>query len=72
MLFLQGEADFQVTLPDLDGWRTALSSHKNVAFKSHPKLNHLFLPSTVDDEHDYATPGTVDPKVIDDIAEFVR
>jgi uncharacterized protein len=45
MLILQGERDDQVTQADLDGWRDALASRKNVTIKRYPTLNHLFMLS---------------------------
>ncbi len=43
MLFLQGERDYQVQTADLDLWKAALGSRKDVEFKLYPKLNHLFF-----------------------------
>jgi dienelactone hydrolase len=73
MLILQGERDYQVTMDDFNGWKTALGDRKNVVFKTYPKLNHLFmagegkiLPT------EYMRPGRVAASVIEDIAAWVK
>lgn len=73
MLVLQGERDYQVTMDDFNGWKTALGDRKNVVFKTYPKLNHLFMagegkimPS------EYLRPGRVAESVIEDIATWVK
>ena len=73
MLILQGERDYQVTMDDFNGWKTALGDRKNVVFKTYPKLNHLFmegegkiLPT------EYMRPGRVAASVMDDIAAWVK
>jgi hypothetical protein len=72
MLVLQGDRDYQITLRDLAGWRTALANRGDVRFKTYPKLSHLFMagegPST---PAEYQVPGFVDEGVIGDIAEWV-
>jgi len=72
LLILQGENDFQVTMNNYDGWKQALSTRKDVTYKSYPKLNHFFIsvdqPST---GAEYYTPGNVPATVIDDIADWV-
>ena len=73
MLFLQGERDYQVTLEDWALWRKALKGHKNVKFILYPDLNHLFMEGkgkATPDE--YGKAGTVDQKVVDDIAAWVK
>ncbi len=72
ILVLQGERDYQVTLDDFQGWKTALSGRENVKFKAYPKLNHLFIEGEgkiAPDE--YQKPGHVSKEVIDDIYEWV-
>jgi len=73
MLILQGERDYQATMEDFSGWKSALGDRKNVVFKTYPKLNHLFiagegkiLPA------EYMRPGRVDQTVIEDIAAWVK
>ncbi|TCZ76792.1 alpha/beta fold hydrolase [Paenibacillus albiflavus] len=72
LLILQGENDFQVNMSNYEGWKQALSTRKDVSFKSYPKLNHFFvsvdMPST---GAEYYTPGNVPATVIDDIAEWL-
>jgi hypothetical protein len=72
MLFLQGERDFQVTLEDFGLWKTGLAGTKNIAFKTYPALNHLFIagdgPAS---PFEYRRPGNVAPEVIEDVAVWV-
>jgi hypothetical protein len=72
MLILQGDRDYQATVKDLAGWRSALANRNNVTFKTYPKLNHLFIagegPST---PSEYLMPGFVDGEVIRDIAGWI-
>jgi uncharacterized protein len=73
MLFLQGERDYQVTVNDLNGWRTVLGSRSGVQFKVYPSANHLFVngsgPSTPEE---YQLPGHVASEVINDISQWIR
>ena len=73
MLFLQGERDYQVQTADLENWRKALGSRKDVEFRLYPKLNHLFyegegvlIPLEYMQKH-----GSVAPYVVEDIAAFI-
>jgi dienelactone hydrolase len=71
ILVLQGDRDYQVTAPDLDGWKRALSGKKNVAIKQYPRLNHLFIAGSGPSRpEEYAEPGHVDEEVVRDIATF--
>jgi fermentation-respiration switch protein FrsA (DUF1100 family) len=73
MLILQGERDYQVTMADFEGWRSALSGRSNVTLKSYPSLNHLFIAGTGRSlPNEYLTPGNVDVQVIDDIAAWIE
>ena len=76
MLVMQGESDYNVTMEDFNNWKTALKDHKNVVFKSYPKLNHLFFKinhegmATSDDT---LRPNQhVEENVIQDIAKFIN
>jgi len=73
MLFLQGERDYQVQTVDLENWKKALGSRKDVEFHLYPKLNHLFyegegvlVPLEYMQKH-----GSVAPYVVDDIAAWI-
>lgn len=73
MLILQGERDYQVTMVDFQNWKTALSSHANVQFKSYPDLYHLFISGTgKSTPAEYQQPGHVAQTVVDDIAAWVK
>jgi len=73
MLILQGERDYQVTMEDFNGWKTALGDRKNVLFKTYPKLNHLFIAGEGKSlPAEYMRPGRMDTEVIDDIATWVK
>lgn len=74
MLFLQGEADYQVTVEDLELWKKALKNNNNVVYKLYPKLTHQM--SAIDREglsipKDYETPANVDVAVINDIFNWI-
>jgi hypothetical protein len=73
MLILQGEKDYQVTMKDLENWKAALASRKDVTFKSYPKLFHLFI-ETEDKPapSNYDKAGHVAAYVIDDIANWIK
>lgn len=72
ILILQGERDYQVTTPDLDGWRRGLAGKEGVMIKTYPKLNHLFMAGEgTPSPAEYRAPGHVAAEVIDDIAAWV-
>ncbi|MEJ7692430.1 alpha/beta fold hydrolase [Daejeonella sp.] len=73
VLVLQGERDFQVSVQDYNIWRTALAANKNVSFKLYPDLNHLLTPQKERGTGlQYRTPANVSPKLIDDIAIWIK
>ncbi len=73
LLVLQGERDYQVTMKDLEGWRTALSSRQDVVFRTYPKLNHFFIEGEGKPTPDeYGKPGHVSARVIDDVEAFLK
>jgi dienelactone hydrolase len=73
MLILQGERDYQVTMDNFQGWRTALSSRRNVSCRSYPELNHLFIEGIGKSApSEYDMPGHVAEIVIDDIAGWIK
>jgi len=73
ILILQGERDYQVTMEDFSGWKATLSNRGNVTFKSYPKLNHLFMAGTgKSTPGEYQKVSHVSPKVIDDVANWIR
>jgi dienelactone hydrolase len=73
MLILQGERDYQVTMDDFTIWKKTLGQRKDVALKSYPKLNHLFMDGQGKARpEEYAKTGHVAQEVIDDIAGWVR
>jgi dienelactone hydrolase len=72
-LILQGGRDYQVTDVDLAAFRKALDGRPNVTVTVYPDLNHIFLKGegkSVPSE--YETPGFVDPRVIDDVAAWIK
>jgi dienelactone hydrolase len=72
ILILQGGRDYQVTLVDLDGWKSILSSHSNVQFKLYPDLNHLFITGKgKSTPAEYGTTGHVAEQVIMDISGWI-
>ncbi|MNC61191.1 hypothetical protein D3C75_1111200 [compost metagenome] len=55
------------------GWQNALADHKNVEFKSYPKVNHtLAAYNEVSIGSEYYQPYNVSKEIIDDIAEWIK
>lgn len=73
MLFLQGDADFQVSpLKDFGAFKELLTDHSNVTFHQYANLNHLFMETNgVNGVEDYDTKGCVDQQVITDIKDWL-
>jgi hypothetical protein len=72
ILILQGDRDYQVTAPDLAGWKRALAGKKNAQIKQYAALNHLFIAGSGPPRPaEYEVPGHVDEEVIRDVAAFV-
>jgi len=73
VLVLQGQRDYQVTLKDFAGWKSALNANPNASFKVYPALNHLFIPgSGRSTPREYEQPGHVDAAVINDISRWIK
>jgi uncharacterized protein len=73
VLILQGGRDYQVTSQDFQGWKDALSSHKNAQFKLYPKLNHLFIEGEGrSTPSEYEIPGHVAETVVKDVATWIK
>ena len=71
ILALQGERDFQVSMKDFAGWKSALAESKNATFKSYPKLNHYFMEGEGRGAPaEYDAPAHVAEAVLDDIAKW--
>jgi dienelactone hydrolase len=72
MLVLQGERDYQVTMAEFNRWRSTLADRPDVAFRSYPSLNHLFVAGTgMSLPAEYNTPGHVSEDVVHDIASWI-
>jgi hypothetical protein len=73
MLILQGENDWQVTMNQFEGWKTALKDRTNVEFKSYPNVNHLLAEyKGVSIGAEYVNPSNVSKEIIDDIASWIK
>lgn len=73
MLILQGARDYQVTAKDLARWHEALDGRADVRMRSYPELNHLFMPGEGKaSPAEYDRSGHVDPRVVEDVAAFVK
>lgn len=73
MLILQGERDYQVTLKDLNLWKSNLLNKKNVTFKTYKDLNHLFMTGVgKSTPQEYNLAGHVSQNVIEDIAKWIK
>jgi hypothetical protein len=60
-------------MDDFKRWKAALAAKSNVALKSYPELNHLFISGTGPSKpSEYEQPGHVDQRVIDDIAAWIN
>jgi hypothetical protein len=74
MLILQGGRDFQVS-PTLDfaHWEKVMKGRPNVTFHLYPGLSHMFMSAgSSGTMADYNKPGHVAPKVIADIAQWIK
>ena len=72
MLVLQGERDYQVTMAEFSGWKSALAHRDDVTVRSYPGLNHLFVAGTGTSlPAEYSTPGHVSGAVVGDIATWI-
>lgn len=74
VLVLQGEADYQVTMVDFDGWKKALGGKKNATLKSYPRLSHAFVDCGRDRAvpEDYAKAGNVADAVVEDLVKWIQ
>lgn len=74
MLILQGAADFQVSPKhDFARWEKVFAHDPRVTLHEYPGLNHLFMPAgKTGTVADYMKPGHVDPRVIADIARWIK
>lgn len=72
MFVAQGARDYQVTMEDFAGWKSALGSRGDVTFRVYPTLNHAFVsgegPSTPEE---YSWPGHVDQALVEDLVRWV-
>ncbi len=73
VLVIQGGRDYQATVEDFQGWRDALSAHKNAEFKLYPELNHLFIEGKgKSTPGEYENAGHVAETVIKDVAAWIK
>jgi hypothetical protein len=73
MLFIQGGFDSQVSVQDLDLWKSALAKNAAASFKLYPELNHLLTPQTEKGTlAQYQIPGNVSKTLIDDVATWIK
>lgn len=73
MLIVQGERDYQVTMDDFQTWKKALASHRNVTFRSYPKLNHLFMEGEGKAKPaEYGKAGHVARDLVNDLAGWIK
>lgn len=74
MLFLQGDADFQVFVKeDYEAWKSVLVNKQNATFKLYEKLNHLFMPTLgLTDATEYDPKNSVSEVVTKDISDWIK
>ena len=72
ILIVQGGRDYQVTPSNFEAWSDALSNHKNVALRTYPDLDHLFMHGTgASKPTDYARLDHVSAEVVESVATFI-
>jgi len=72
ILVLQGARDYQVTLTDFEGWKTALAGKKNATLKVYPALNHHFMPGEGrSTPAEYQTPNHASKEAVEDLADWL-
>lgn len=74
MLFLQGDADYQVTIEDFELWKKALKGNDKATFKLFPRLHHNMAAIDHDGlctPDDYDIPANVDEEVINTIYNWI-
>ena len=77
MLFLWGDADFQVSQADFEAWREGLGEDEMFAYIVYPGLNHLFMAAQEGDSiasaaEVFARAGQMDVRVARDIAAWLE
>jgi dienelactone hydrolase len=73
MLVLQGARDIQVVDADWQAWKGAFHDDPKVTFKLYDSLNHLAIAGEGEGSlAEYQRPGHVDPKLIDDVASWIK
>ncbi len=73
MFIIQGERDYQVTVADFNGWKSALSDNPLVSFKLYPKLNHLFISGEGKSiPSEYVDGKNMDGEVIRDLIDWIK
>ncbi len=73
MLIVQGERDYQVTMDDFNLWKKTLADHRNVTFRSYPKLNHLFMEGEGKAKpEEYSKAGHMARELVDDLAAWIK
>lgn len=71
-LILQGERDYQITPAELDAYLARLGDRPSTTVIRYPALNHLFIAGEgTPRPSEYAIAGSVDGKVLDDIAGWI-
>ncbi|MDF2936234.1 MAG: hypothetical protein K0Q90_1607 [Paenibacillaceae bacterium] len=73
LFIAQGENDWQVSMKQFEGWKTALKDRTNVTFASYPSVNHLLAEyGSVSIGQEYGQPSNVTSSLVDDVAEWVN
>jgi dienelactone hydrolase len=73
IFFSQGGRDYQVPPTQLRPWEEALAGHPNVTFRTYPPMDHLLLDgSGPPTPGEYSLPGHVDPRLVADLAAWIK
>ncbi|MEM7160523.1 MAG: alpha/beta fold hydrolase [Myxococcota bacterium] len=71
-LFIQAERDYQVDMAQLEKWKSGLGDRPATRYEVLPALNHLMMAGEGEpNPSEYQTPGHVDAKVIDVMADWI-
>ena len=72
LLVLQGEAVFETPVKSFEQWKKLWKGRSHTSYRSFRKLNHYFMKTTgAADRSDYDEVGSVNPDVIQTIANWV-
>lgn len=73
LLLIQGEADVETDMDDFEQWKALWKGRAHTTYRSFDKLNHYLMPATgAAGRADYDKKGSVNPAVIQTIADWIQ